>query len=140
MISPVLFPFLFLLLHDLEKDTKKRAEETLVESFACQGCVGSPRARKIKVKKCGVTGRSPMRERERERERVANYLELPNNPTTKSRYFSRRTPQQIPYENPQKNLRFPAPRIHLYYIRKDAADSRCPLIRSLRDSYNRVQR
>uniref|UniRef100_A0AB33J2K7 Uncharacterized protein n=1 Tax=Prevotella sp. GTC17254 TaxID=3236794 RepID=A0AB33J2K7_9BACT len=64
------------------------------------------------------------RERERERERVTNYLELPNNPTTRL----------------QENLGFPALHIHLYYIRKDAADSRCSLIRSLNDSYNRVQR
>ena len=72
------------------------------------------------------------RERERERERVTNYLELPNNPATNSRHFL--------HDNPQKNFRFPAPCIHFYYIRKDAACSAVSLIRSLIKYYNRAQR
>ena len=92
-------------------------------------------------------------------ERVTNYLELPNNPSSFLRrivrcpqrcmlYSSRREPlylshresQTMPYANPQKNLRSPAPRIHLYYIRKDAVSHHISLIRSMIDSFNRMQR
>ncbi len=56
----------------------------------------------------GVTPVAP----ERERERVTNYLELPNNPTT----------------NLQEKLLFPALRLYLYYIRESAvADDASPM-------------
>ena len=50
------------------------------------------------------------------------------------RHFSRSNPQKILYENPQKNLPFPALRIYLYYIRKAAVNSYVSLIRSMTDN------
>lgn len=52
------------------------------------------------------------------RERVANYLELPNNLTT----------------NLQEKAIFPALRLHLYDIRKSAVNGYVSLIRSMTDN------
>ncbi|RRC98148.1 hypothetical protein [Prevotella sp. OH937_COT-195] len=60
-------------------------------------------------------------------------MELPNNPMTNLRHFSRSNPQKILYENPQKNLRFPALRIYLYYIRKSAVNGYVSLTCSISD-------
>ena len=54
-----------------------------VEPFVYRGLRGVPRARTQEGKSVVFTSALLEREREREREkRVANYLELPNNPTT----------------------------------------------------------
>ena len=114
------------------KRARKTRQGNFVEVLCLKGVWGGASRAYARMFWGDVTSVAPMREKEKGR--VANYLELPNNLMTNLRHFSRSNPQKILYENPQKNLRFPALRIYLYYIRKPAVNGYVSIIRSMTDN------